>query len=376
MAGYTIVRLTYVRDYPVYLDLLASLNNHQELTYATLKAAYNKRKNCYSHGFIDAMIHEGNQAVEILCDFEVLQKKWAEENGITFCDVNWENDILLAQIKHIKPDVIYSDRFFAMPKALLHDRAEFPYVRVLAAQQGFPMGFTELKKADIVFSCAESIAWIFQLNGINAVHCPHSFDESIYEEIDGPGGINREAGFDFVFSGHSGYGFDWHHRTRYNYLHALLKETVLQAFITERDRSLTPHLETPLRKLFPESTHDPVYGLDMYRLLFHSKIAFNVNPDSVFGYSGIMREFEATGVGTCLLTTHTMDMGKFFEPDFEVITFNSLEECKEKLQYLLSHSDVRADIGRRARNRVLKEHLIRHRVSIIHEHLACLLRKK
>ena len=49
----------------------------------------------------------GRDAYEIVWDFESLQRKWAEENGVGFSDDNWMSDVLIAQIDTIKPDVVY-----------------------------------------------------------------------------------------------------------------------------------------------------------------------------------------------------------------------------------------------------------------------------
>ena len=48
-----------------------------------------------------------------------------------------------------------------------------------------------------------------------------------------------------------------------------------------------------------------------------------------------MRLFEATGAGACLITDRKVNLPAMFEPDVEVVTYSSVEECSEKVRYLL-----------------------------------------
>jgi spore maturation protein CgeB len=69
-----------------------------------------------------------------------------------------------------------------------------------------------------------------------------------------------------------------------------------------------------------------------------------------------MRMFEATGVGSCLLTEHMDRMAELFEPDKEVVTYKSAEECVEKALYLLDNRAERAAIARAGQDKTLRDH--------------------
>lgn len=130
----------------------------------------------------------------------------------------------------------------------------------------------------------------------------------------------------------------------------------------------------PLHKMFPHCCHAPVFGLDMYRILRSSKVTFNIHPEfAVYDSAGCMRLFEATGVGTCLLTDTARNMSDLFEEDHEVIAYSSIEECIEKVNYLLEHEDIRRQIAAAGQRRTLKDHTVMSRCQQIDEVLQKML---
>jgi spore maturation protein CgeB len=94
----------------------------------------------------------------------------------------------------------------------------------------------------------------------------------------------------------------------------------------------------------------------MYQQLRDSKISLNTHIDVSPRSASNMRLFEATGVGSCLLTDWRENIAKLFEPDVEVATYRSAAECIEKVDYLLQHEDERQAIARAGQRRTLREH--------------------
>ena len=130
----------------------------------------------------------------------------------------------------------------------------------------------------------------------------------------------------------------------------------------------------PLGQMFPHCCHAPVFGLDMYRILHSSKVTFNIHPGfATYESAGCIRLFEATGVGTCLLTDTARNISDLFEEDHEVVTYSSIEECIEKVNYLLEHDDVRRQIAAAGQRRTLKDHTILNRCQQIDEVLQKML---
>jgi spore maturation protein CgeB len=75
-----------------------------------------------------------------------------------------------------------------------------------------------------------------------------------------------------------------------------------------------------------------------------------------------MRLYEATGVGTCLITDWKQNLSNIFELDKEILTFQSVEELNDKVNYFLEHEDKRAKIAINGQKRVLKENTYYYRM--------------
>ena len=54
----------------------------------------------------------GNEVFLIITNCEMLQKKWAKENNVSFDELHWDKQIAFAQIKSYKPDVFYLESIF------------------------------------------------------------------------------------------------------------------------------------------------------------------------------------------------------------------------------------------------------------------------
>ncbi len=67
-----------------------------------------------------------------------------------------------------------------------------------------------------------------------------------------------------------------------------------------------------------------------------------------------------------LLTDWQVSLTDHFELDDEVVCFRDDHELKDKVKYYLKHPTERQHIVERARERILKEHLMEHRVTEMH----------
>lgn len=78
----------------------------------------------------------------------------------------------------------------------------------------------------------------------------------------------------------------------------------------------------------------------------------------------VMRSLEIPAVGTCMLAEDTEEHRALFGPDGEcVLYFQSIEQMRERLDWLLSHDAERARLAAAARERLLAEdHSYAHRI--------------
>jgi len=101
--------------------------------------------------------------------------------------------------------------------------------------------------------------------------------------------------------------------------------------------------------------------------LQRSRIALNVHIDMAEQYAANMRLYEATGVGTMLLTDWKKNLHEMFEIGNEVVAYRSTRECVELVQHYLAHDEEREAIARAGQQRTLSEHSYYHRMQELTE---------
>jgi spore maturation protein CgeB len=143
--------------------------------------------------------------------------------------------------------------------------------------------------------------------------------------------------------------------------------------------SRRPNPSVYIHPKIAKSCNDPVYGADMYQLLRRSKLTFNAytridaNKGKVPYVAGNIRLFEATGVGTCILTQYTDDLASFFKPDEEVAVYRTSKEAISKAKYLLANDSERNRIASAGMKKTWENHTASIRakqfVEIIEEYI-------
>lgn len=73
------------------------------------------------------------------------------------------------------------------------------------------------------------------------------------------------------------------------------------------------------------------------------------------------RAFEMGLSGTLMLCEHSPNLERYYEPGWECVTFESLEDCAQKARWYLAHEAERAKIVRRYYHRTSREHMWEHR---------------
>jgi spore maturation protein CgeB len=115
------------------------------------------------------------------------------------------------------------------------------------------------------------------------------------------------------------------------------------------------------------SVSKPVFGLEMYKALQKAKLCFNIHGDIAKKCGGNLRLFEATGVGTCLVTDFKDNLKDIFEVDKEIVTYNSVDDCVEKVTWLLKNPMEIKKIAKAGQERVLRDHTVERRSTEINE---------
>ena len=97
----------------------------------------------------------------------------------------------------------------------------------------------------------------------------------------------------------------------------------------------------------------------MYNLIAKSKIVLNYHIDS--GKGNNMRVFETTGVKTCLFTNGKYSLEKYFDCEKDIVCFNSLEDAKEKLKFLIKNDEIIKEISKNGQIATLSKNTFQNR---------------
>jgi hypothetical protein len=138
------------------------------------------------------------------------------------------------------------------------------------------------------------------------------------------------------------------HQSRIDWLEKVCR--ACQALVWTDDGNRLPN-DSPIRPRI----RGKAWGLAMYRILRGSKITLN-HHGSIPPFANNMRLYEATGVGTLLITDWKENLAEMFEPEREVVTYRGVEECVEKIRYYLSHDSERQSIAAAGQRRTLQDH--------------------
>jgi spore maturation protein CgeB len=349
----------------------------------------------------------GYETFDLIANAEALQKCWATEHDLSYQKDDWLFAIALAQIRTLRPAAIIVADYSTFSAAFLRQvRRECPSIQLIIGWCGAPYRDAEVfQEWDIVLSCIPELVGHFQSNGHQSFHLNHAFDARILEKLN----ARLEPDVDFSFLG-SVLKQDQFHLERERVLLSLIEQTNLriwshlppaslstsnnfsprnltrkvfqtaQAFgVPTRLLTATPFsrravgmdsVSSGTQAVDPRLVHhsDPaLYGLEMFQKLRDSRVTLNTHIDISPVSSSNMRLFEATGVGSCLITDWKTNLVDLFEPDIEVLTYSHPDECVEKVKYILDHESERCDIARAGQRRTLSEHTFTSRAARIDE---------
>lgn len=110
------------------------------------------------------------------------------------------------------------------------------------------------------------------------------------------------------------------------------------------------------------------YGHDLRRLYNGAGFILDIRqPQARTGLT--QRMFDAGACGRPVLTEFSPEIESFFDPQKEVLVFQTIEEAQEMKKFILTHPQKAMERGNRARTHVLALHTYRHRASQIWEAL-------
>jgi spore maturation protein CgeB len=109
------------------------------------------------------------------------------------------------------------------------------------------------------------------------------------------------------------------------------------------------------------------WGIDMFRILASSRIVLNRHITDARQYANNMRLYEATGVGSLLVTDAKENLADLFEPGREVVTYRSGHELVAQVRRYQADEDARREIAAAGQARTLRDHTYAVRMSELAE---------
>jgi spore maturation protein CgeB len=344
----------------------------------------------------------GYDTAEWIANAEPLQKRWAQERGVSFGE-DWFSDILLAQLQKFSPEVLLVADYSTVTAELLKTiRQSCPSLRLVLGWCGAPYSDDRVfRECDAVLSCVPELVAKFENEGIRSTHINHAFDSRVLKKVNT---AESPVVFSFIGSVFKSTGF---HIQREQLLKTLVRETPLMiwsdvgsndvhsgindqksissagkvarsilgsAYRTIRNGRPNLAVSTEIDAQIIQRAKSPLFGLRMFQKLSDSQITLNTHIDISVNSASNLRLFEATGSGTCLLTDWKSNLAELFEPDSEVVSYRSAEECVEKVQYLLDHPSEREQISAAGHRRTLRDHSYDDRAGQLHATINTLLK--
>jgi hypothetical protein len=322
----------------------------------------------------------GHQAEQFIVNAQPIQISWAAENGLRirterstllrvqqrlkrevnrFRDLpkapgldvpQWELEVVEAQARAFKPDVIFVCDVLYLP-AHFH-RTLKNHTRLLVGEMAYPIPpALDLTPFDLIISAAPHYVDRLRQAGARSEMLRLGFEQTVLDRVG-----DQPKDVELAFIGHVSKA----HQQRLALLEELSRKTPLSCWGAGAE---TLPADSPLRG----RVQPPLWGYDMYRQLQRSKIALNIHIDMAEQFAANMRLYEATGVGTMLLTDWKTNLHEMFEPGVEVVAYRSIAECVELVTHYLAHDSEREAIAKAGQKRTLCEHSYYHRMQELTE---------
>jgi hypothetical protein len=261
--------------------------------------------------------------------------------------------ILLSQISEYKPDVIYSLNMNLMDSKTLKKIKSLGVVPI--AQHASPIPpkvfFSDY---DHIFSAHPGQVVHFQKQAISSSHLPLAFDLEQFQRMELKGWPERSREITFVGT------FGRHQKNTGPLMSAIAKKFPGFELFTLSSKSV-------LKKFgVMANWRGNAWGTRMYEVLAESQIVVNRHGPISQGYSVNYRMFEATGMGALLLTEESLNIAELFEPNREVLTYSSVEDLLEKIDFALANPDALRSIAKAGQQKTLDTHTFANRARAVH----------
>ena len=347
-------------NYPAFLKSFYKKNRKwKDLSYEELMKTWAEKWFGTADFYSKHLKQFGWDGKEIIINDWSSQSKWAKEIGlkiekreIPFSSLlpptlqnlinaqKWIPIILLEQVKRFNPDVVYSYNMSILASKDLEKIKKHTKLLVGQKASPLPINKTPFYKYDLMITSFPHFVAKFRDMGIKSEYLRLCAEKSIPEIIG-----KKKRIYDVSHIG----GYTPRHSKGNKKLEKLAKEIKVD-FWGYGEKTLLP--TSPIRQNF----HGQAWGRKMYEIFAKSKIVINRHINVAGNYANNMRMFEATAMGTLLITDTKKNMNDFFNIGKEVVTYKDSDDLIKKVGYYLRHNKERERIANAGQKRTLKDH--------------------
>jgi spore maturation protein CgeB len=267
--------------------------------------------------------------------------------------------VLVAQVDDFDPDVVYVQDVAGLWEGVRREVRRRGCLLVAQLASTAPRDDV-LRDCDLVVTACPHWVDPLRARGIDCEYVPLAFDERVLDAVNLDGA--REYPVTFVGTLRPD---DYSRRAQATLEQACAR---LQVSVWGVGAETLPPGSPILRDYRGEA-----WGRDMYRVLGNSGITLNRHGDIAEGQAINMRLYEATGMGSVLLTEAAPNLPELFEPGREVIAYESPEDLVAQVERLLDDGDERRRIAEAGQRRTLSDHTyakrMPHVVELLEAHL-------
>ena len=286
----------------------------------------------------------GHEAHEVVANCPVLQNAWYSEHAtrrLPRLRPPTPDEIVVRQAEWFEPDLVYVQNLSYLSDRCLGRLKELSGF-VVGQVAADPPSADRLRRYDLLLTSFPHFVERFRMLGVPAEYFRIGFDARVLERLNGA----EPDRYGAVFVGAL-------NRSTHAQGNTLLERVARR---TKIDFWGYAAVGWPPRSPILANYHGEAWGIDMFRRLREARIVLNRHIDVAEGYANNMRLYEATGVGTMLLTDESSNLSELFAPGREVETYAGENELVEKITHYLEHDEERRAIGHAGQERTLREH--------------------
>lgn len=338
---------------------------------------------------------------ELIHNAEPLQNAWAKAHGSELTG----NMLLLEQLRTYKPEILFIQDSANFSASFIQKiREEVDSLKLIIGHCCAPYNSESIKafrEYNLILTCSEKFLEAFKTQGINSYLFPHAVESSLVKQMR----ENTEPVNEIIFIGSLLYR-DEFHKTRISYIEEIFRNELPLKVYGQLESDSYPILkmkqatyqavkmlsamnfkriyenralqkigqltEMPRKSSYSSIIKkniiiEPVFGKEMLEQIAGYSVGFNQHAEVAGDYAANVRMFEVSGAGALLVTDHKKNIHTLFEPDSEILTYNSKEECIDKLRWAINHPAEAQSIALAGQQRALRDHSVEKRVDLLYE---------